>query len=205
MMKAIPCAAFFLLSACATVSMVSQEAVVETGADTQASALGQSADEFTQTAAEEGWVSEQRSLMDFANILFGGDSEQTDRNPASYAERISAAEAEVADVFSTVTADTRNAAEAFSQIQLLSSAALVDGTVTRNDLISFETALVTAQKSHRSFAEATGIAAGRGTQGLGPAEAALADFAAAIDRARGSADKLAEAYASSSSDTAANS
>lgn len=205
MMKAIPCAALFLLSACATVSVVSRDAVVETGAGAEDSALSQSAAAFTETAKTEGWVSEQRSLMDFANILFGGDSEQTDRSGASYAERIQAAETDATEVFTRVRDDAQQAAQAFEGVQMLASETLRSGDVARADLISFETALVTAQKSYRSFAEATGIAAEQGSDGLEETEAALKDFAAAIDKARGSADDLAEIYANGQAEAAAQS
>ena len=73
--------------------------------------------------------------------------------------------------------------------------------MTRSDLINFETALVTAQKCYRGFSEAVGLVAARDRSGLDETETALSAFAAEIDTARKTADKLADAYASDSEPT----
>ena len=157
MLKALTCVSLFLVTGCATVSMVSKEAVVETQLAQEQSQLRQSSDAFKSKAEDAGWVSESRGLMDFANILFGG-SEQTDGRPARYAEQIDAAEADLPVVFETIATDARSANEDLIAIDALASALLASGEVSRADVISFETALVTAQKSYRNFAEATGTA-----------------------------------------------
>lgn len=205
MIKALTFAALLSLTGCATVSMVSKEAIVETNASAGSSELVRSAKAFTRTAEAEGWVGEQRGLMDYASALFSSESKDGSGNGASYAVRISASEAEPAQVFETVTADATAASQGFAEIQSLASDRLASGTVVRQDLIHFETALVTAQKVHRAFAEATGIAAEHAGEvsGLDTADRALADFAARIDAASETADELADAYAESSKSASA--
>ena len=184
-----------MLTGCATVSMVSTDAIVETERSDESSALAESARAFNTRAEAQGWVGEPRSLMDFASVLFSGNSEQTGRKAGTYAERIAASDEDVATVFETITDDARSTLQAFSEVQTVADTLLDENDVVRTDLINFETALVTAQKSYRGFAEATGIAANRGDEGLDETEAALKELAAAVDTARKTADRLADAYA----------
>ena len=185
--------------------MVSKEAIVETGASEESSELARSSKAFTKTAETQGWVGEQRGLVDYASALFSSGPENASSKGASYATRISASEAAPATVFETITADATAASEGFAEIQSLASDRLASGTVVRQDLIHFETALVTAQKVHRAFAEATGLAAERTgqTAGLDTTDRALADFATRIDAASETADELADAYAESNKSTSA--
>ncbi|WP_143434624.1 MULTISPECIES: hypothetical protein [Henriciella] len=205
MMKVLSSLSILLLSGCATVSMVSKEAIVETSLASEQSALRESATTFKVNAEAEGWVSESKGLADFANILFGGASEQTDRAPASYGDKIGAGDLAVEEVFRTIETDARQAATSLQQLDLLAEELLLTGKVSRADVISFESALVVAQKSYRSFSEAAGIAGARGNTGLTGAELALVHFASSIDAARLSADQLASAYASGSQGVTASS
>lgn len=175
--------------------MVSQEAVIETETNSEQSALRESAEAFKANAETKGWVTESRGIMDFANILFGGSSEQTDRPAANYAEQIDAANADPAAVFTMIETDARAAATDLQALDELATTLLASAEVDRSDVISFEGALVVAQKSYRSFSEAAGIAGARSDDGLAGAELALAQFATTIDMARNSADQLASAYA----------
>ncbi|MEQ9315413.1 MAG: hypothetical protein RLN72_06130 [Henriciella sp.] len=195
MMKVLSCVSVLLLTGCATVSMVSQEAVIETETNSEQSALRESAEAFKANAETKGWVTESRGIMDFANILFGGSSEQTDRPAANYAEQIDAANADPAAVFTMIETDARAAATDLQALDELATTLLASAEVDRSDVISFEGALVVAQKSYRSFSEAAGIAGARSDDGLAGAELALAQFATTIDMARNSADQLASAYA----------
>ncbi|MGB3624241.1 MAG: hypothetical protein WA989_00335 [Henriciella sp.] len=195
MMKVLSCVSVLLVSGCATVSMVSQEAVIETETNSEQSALRETAEAFKTSAETRGWVTESRGLMDFANILFGGTSEQTDRPTANYAEQIDAASADPASVYTTIETDARSAALELEALDALATDLLASEAVDRSDVISFESALVVAQKSYRSFSEAAGIAGARSSDGLAGAELALAQFATTIDMARNSADQLASAYA----------
>lgn len=205
MMKVLSCVSVLLLTGCATVSMVSKEAVIETEMNSEQSALRESADAFKTSAETKGWVTESRGLMDFANILFGGSSEQTDRPATSYAEEIEAASANPAAVFTTIETDARAAANELEALDALATELLSSDGVDRADVISFESALVVAQKSYRSFSEAAGIAGARSDDGIAGAELALAQFATTIDMARKSADQLASAYAEGTSAATANS
>lgn len=198
MMKAISLATALMLSGCATVSMVSKTAVIESETTEQQSELRLASEKFQETAESEGWVSESRSLVDFASILFGGKSEQTDRASDSYAERVSATDAELPAVYQQISADALQASSGLEALDLIARSILAGDDVSRADLISFESALVVAQKSYRSFAEATGIAQARGEDGLDGTDIALMRFAEAIDAARKSADNMATAYASES-------
>ena len=196
MMKALACISLLFLSGCATVSMVSKESVVQTEAAANSSLLRESSESFKLVAVEEGWVNESRSLMDFANILFGGESEQTGREVDSYADLINAADGGEATVYSRIEADATRAADDLAVLVYLADECAASGEVMRADLISYESALVVAQKSYRSFAKAAGIAGKSDSEARANAEEALSALAARIDEARLTADKLADAYAS---------
>lgn len=200
MMKALTCATLLTLSGCATVSMVSKDAVVESEQSEESSALSESATAFNTRAEARGWVGEPRGLMDFARVLLGGSGNGGAKS-GTYADRISASEADPADVFETITADAGAAHAAFSEVEALARTVLDSGEVLRSDLINFETALVTAQKCYRGFSEAAGIVAARDKDGLDVTEAALDEFAGAIDTARDMADRLAGAYAARDSES----
>ena len=195
MMKALTCAALLTLSGCATVSMVSTDAIVESECSVESSELAEAATAFNTRAEARGWVGEPRGLMDFAKVLLGGGSEDGGTTAGTYADQISAANAPVTDVFQTIIADSNAAQTAFSEVDTLARTLLGSDDVMRSDLIAFERALVTAQKSYRGFSEAAGIAAEREKTGLEAAETALAAYAGTIDAARQTADDLADAYA----------
>ena len=195
-MKALACISLLFLSGCATVSMVSKEAVVESETSANASLLRESSESFKLAAVQEGWVSESRSLMDFANILFGGESEQTGRSPETYAELIASSGGDAEAIYGRIEADATKAADSLSVLQRLAEECAASGEVKRAELISYESALVVAQKSYRSFAKAAGVTGDADSEARAEAEEALAQFASVIDAARQSADRLAEAYAS---------
>ena len=186
------------LSGCATVSMVSRDAVVLNEQTVESSALAESAKAFNTRAEAQGWIGEPRGLMDFAKVLFGGDESGNDTTNGTYAERISASDGEPAVVYEAISSDTASARRAFTEVGNLAQTLLDEGEVSRSDLINFETALVTAQKCYRGFSEAVGLVAARDRSGLAETEAALTAFATEIDAARKTADKLADAYASTS-------
>lgn len=203
-MKALACISLIFLSGCATVSMVSKESFVQTEASANSSLLRESSESFKLAAVEQGWVSESRSLMDFANILFGGQSEESDREVHSYAELVEAGDGEVDAVYRRIGADARKASDELAVLVQLAKACAESDEVMRADLISYESALVTAQKSYRSFAKAVGIAGESDSEARAEAEDALAAFAATIDNARVTADDLASAYATPGASTAAS-
>ena len=71
-----------------------------------------------------------------------------------------------------------------------------ENSANRGDVMSYESALLSAQKSHRAFARAADLAAMRAGGVPQETEAALTSLANEIDAARNTADVLAERYAS---------
>ena len=62
------------LGACATVSMVSSEAVVETGLSTEQSSLREVSEAYTDLAERKHWVAKSGGLLGFARVLMDGAS-----------------------------------------------------------------------------------------------------------------------------------
>ena len=189
------CLATLALTGCTTVSMVSKQAIVETELTEQQSEVRERAEAFEAMAADEGWVMQSGGLSGLADMLFGADQSATDVTSQSYAQTIAASAEEPAAIFATVEADAATAARSLQELDLIATALLESGEVQRADLISFESALVTAQKCYRSFAEATGVVEGDASRERRETEAALRVLANVIDGARISADQMAAAYA----------
>ncbi|WP_156807968.1 hypothetical protein [Henriciella marina] len=187
------CLATLTLTGCTTVSMVSKQAIVETELTEQQSEVRQKAEAFETLAENEGWVTEANGISGLADMLFGGDAAAT-KPDRTYAENIAFSAKEPAQLYATVLSDVSRAADSLEELDQLAETLLQSGDVQRADLISFESALVTAQKSYRSFSEATGIVDGAAGQSRRDTEAALRELAATIDMARASADKMAGAY-----------
>jgi hypothetical protein len=177
--------------------MVSEQAIVESPTTAEQSEMRKTAAGFETLAESEGWVGESRGLSGIATMLFGSESENLDPVPASYSERVTN-EAKAPAVYQTIANDARRATRELTALQAVANDVLSTGAVERADLISFESALVTAQKSYRSFAEATGRARAGDKIGAERADMALKGFAAAIDTARKSADTMADVYADES-------
>jgi hypothetical protein len=188
------CLATLTLTGCTTVSMVSKQAIVETELTEQQSEVRQKAEAFETLAENEGWVTETSGLSGLANMLFGGDDAAEAKSARTYAQKIAYSEESPATLHATVLADVSKAADRLEELDQLAETLLQSGDVQRADLISFESALVTAQKSYRSFSEATGLVDGAAGQSRRDTEAALRELAATIDVARASADKMAGAY-----------
>lgn len=189
------CLATLALTGCTTVSMVSKQAIVETELTEQQSEVRERAQAFEAMAADEGWVSQAGGLSGLADMLFGADQPASEVASLSYAQTIAASAEEPAAIYATVEADASAAARSLQELDLIATALLQSGDVQRADLISFESALVTAQKCYRSFAEATGVVEGAASRERRETEAALRLLAGVIDGARLSADQMAAAYA----------
>ncbi|MAN74592.1 MAG: hypothetical protein CME85_01375 [Henriciella sp.] len=175
--------------------MVSKQAIVETEITQNQSEVRQKSEAFETLAQNEGWVSETGGMAGLAHMLFGSDGKQQASSAQTYAEKVAASSGDPAEVYSAVADDATRAAATLGELDRLADTLLDNGNVARIDLISFESALVTAQKSYRNFAEATGLVETRGKDGLPAAEDALRKFARTIDGARASADLMAGAYA----------
>lgn len=192
------CVVALLASGCATVSMTSGETVVKADISERQSALRVASDEYCDTAEKRGWVEKATSIFGFANRLLNGDTNE----PKSEVE---------ADYAALVGAETEAPDSVFEQIKLDAEAArigLVEVTGTasgvllseqtdteRGDVMSYERALINAQKSHRAFSRAADLAAQRAGNVPADTEAALASLASEIDTARETADILADRYA----------
>ncbi|RIJ21331.1 hypothetical protein D1224_13515 [Henriciella barbarensis] len=177
--------------------MVSKQAVVETELTDQQSEVRERAQAFETMAADEGWVRQAGGLSGLADMLFGAEHPASDVSSLSYAQTIAASAEEPAAIYATVEADASAAARSLQELDLIATALLQSGDVQRADLISFESALVTAQKCYRSFAEATGVVEGAASRERRETEAALRLLASVIDGARASADQMATVYSGS--------
>lgn len=185
-----------LLGACATVSMVPGEASVETGIGGQKTPLQKASIEFCDGAEQKGWIKAGNGLAGLANILMHGRGDEA--NGAShYADQIGAATAPPADIVTQIASDAEEARLGLASVTAEAERLLADteSEASRGDVTSFERALVRAQRVSRAFADAIEIVSERTTD-VADANAALSDFTADIDKARLTADELAERYAS---------
>lgn len=199
MRKAIFCSAILLFGGCATVSMTTGEAVVKTEMSAQQSALRLASNDFCEKAEERGWVAKATSIFGYANRLINGDQKNdvvaTERD---YAALIGAESAAPTDVFERIEEDAEAARDGLTKVTGKASRVISGETENtgRGDVMSYERALINAQKSHRAFSRAADLAAMRAGGVPDGTEAALASLANEIDAARQTADVLADQYAS---------
>lgn len=183
------------LSACATVSVVPGTSTVETNITQKQSSLRQAAIGFNETAVARGWITESLGFVDLARVLVDG---KTDAQAAekTYASLIGADVRSSEDIISTLVTDIHDAGSALSLVSTQADAFLtgrtdIDARTAREDLVSFERALVQAQRSRRAFIEAMSIA------GIDPSadlDSALAGLDREVARARTLADRMATEY-----------
>ena len=173
--------------------------MVETGLIKEASSVEQVCEAYVAKAESEAWVRPSPGLFGFARALANGDSDGNNSESHPYLKRIGADSAPVADLVATITKDVDRARSGLmivteeATISLQSDA--LDGDRLKAHVISFESALITAQKSRRTFITAFEAAAERGEEiETVSFDSALADFDMAIDSARETADQLAQAY-----------
>ncbi len=193
------------LAGCATVSMVSGETSVETEVTPEQSKLRNVSNAYTKRAKSENWVTPSNGLMGFAKVLMDGVSHDHDA-PQTYADIIDARAGDVAELYQRIAMDI-NAARGGLDVVTAEALTFIATTQTskanlRRDVVSFESALVSAQKSRRSFAKAIAVVADRSKLGIAATETELAAFDLAIDRARDMADNLANVHASTTVETA---
>ena len=139
------------------------------------------------------------SIFGFANRLINGDSEpDVSKDPKDYAARIGAETDSPDIVFARIRTDADAARSGLVEVTGTASGVLesLDSETKRGDVMSYERALVNAQKSHRAFSRAADLAARRAGSVPEETEAALASLANEIDTARDTADILADRYAS---------
>ncbi|MEO1473271.1 MAG: hypothetical protein AAFS03_04920 [Pseudomonadota bacterium] len=180
---------------CATVSMTPGRAIVENGVSEQQSALRTASNAFCDEAEKAGWVRESSGLVGLASILLNGArGEDAPRN--DYAAAIEADAAPVDVVFATIIRDATAARSGLSAVVLEADRVLEEAAeAKRADVMSFERVLVNAQAASRNFARAADIA-GQRAKTPDAVDVALDALDTEIDTARGTADTLADTYAS---------
>ena len=178
------------LGACATVSMVSSEATVETGLTAEQSSLRKVSDAYIDLAERKHWVAKSGGLLGFARVLMDGSSDD-DKDGAYAAELQSAAvtvEAQEARLREDIEGATHGLNVATMEAEKLFEADLPAKSL-RADLVSYESALVTAKKARRTFVSTL---AQLEIDGAAATTDALTAFDSSIDEARDAADKLAD-------------
>lgn len=192
-------ASAILLGACATVSMTPGERSMTTEASATQTALRSASEAYCKTTEEEGWVARSGNLFGLARILIHGDKSDAHADDPDYAIQIGAGEAEASIVFAQITGDAIAARTGLAGVAKEARALLSADETTvasRADVMSFERALVSAQKSYRAFAKATDIAVQASEAAPAELDAALSGLTEEIDAARATADRLAARYAS---------
>ena len=178
------------LSACATVSMVASEAMVETNLTKQESSLRNVSDAYTDMAEREKWVAKSTGILGFARVLMDGASD-SDEDASPYVQQLQRDANSVSEQLNMIREDIEGAAHgldvATMEVDKLFEAENSAKTL-RADLVSYESALVTAKKARRTFVETL---AEMDTDSVNTASYALSELDASIDRARDAADKLA--------------
>lgn len=180
------------LGACATVSMVSSEAVVETGLSTEQSSLREVSDAYIDLAERKNWVTKSGGLLGFARVLMDGASGDDQTPEMKYAEGLQADSATRAQQVWQLREDIESATHGLNVATM--EAEKLQGSEAsakrlRADLVSYESALVTAKKARRTFVSA--LTAYEQDE-LDAASDALSGFDHSIDEARDAADKLAD-------------
>lgn len=183
------------LSGCATVSMVPGKTVVETEITTEQSQLRDVSEAYVTHAKNENWVTPSGGLLGFAKVLIDGSSDE--KAPMNYAEFIEAETGETSELYARIGVDMTSAKNGLSVVTQQALAAIDAGPASksslRRDVVSYESALVAAQKSRRNFTKAISIVAERSDDQIEITDQALAELDGAIDTARDMADRLAAA------------
>lgn len=178
------------LGACATVSMVSSEATVETSLTAEQSSLRKVSDAYIDLAERKHWVAKSGGLLGFARVLMDGASKNSDE--AAYVADLrsdhATAEAQELHLREDIESATHGLSVATMEAQKLFDTDIPAKSL-RNDLVSYESALVTAKKARRTFVSTLADLEIAGTDAT---SASLTAFDASIDEARDAADKLAD-------------
>ena len=180
--------------------MVPGEALVSVGLSQKQSALRTASTEYCDKAVEAGWVKSNGGLAGLANTLINGITSDQERAD-TYAARIGADTEAPALVLARIVTDTQSARSGLAEVSREAKAFLNEATkddATRTDVMSYERALVRAQMAYRSFQSALGEVAARPDMDMdtAPVDRELDEFATVIDKARDTADRLADKYAS---------
>lgn len=180
------------LSGCATVSMVASEATVETSLTVEESSLRKVSSAYTDLAERKNWVEENKGLLDFARVLMNGASNDEANGEVTYLAQVQAQGGAKIDQAKFIRTDIEGAAHgldvATMEVEKLFEAEL-PAKALRADLVSYESALVTAKKARRTFISAL---ADIEMADANPSTYALAQLDVSIDAASDAADRLAD-------------
>ncbi len=149
-------------------------------------------------AETEGWVARSSGLGGLARVLINGRPDIPEAAPETYLDQVQADILDADKALLEIGSDIEAARAGLAHVNLQASAVIETGEAAeRDDIIAFERALVSAQRSRRAFIQASEALAGdieldrlREVS----AETALAALETEIDRARRTADILASAY-----------
>ena len=179
------------LGGCATVSMVASEAMVETNLPSSESSLRNVSDAYTELAERKNWVARNKGILGFARVLMDGASESDQDESNSYAKQVQQNATYGSAQIEFIRVDIEGASHgldvATMEVDKLFSKEQSAKSL-RADLLSYESALVTAKKARRTFVETL---AELEIGNANTASYALAEFDVSIDKARDAADKLA--------------
>ena len=179
------------VSGCATVSMVASEAMVETNLGSETSSLRKVSDAYTDLAERKNWVAKSTGILGFARVLMDGVGEKEAEDSSPYTLQVKS-EAELVDErIALIRTDIESAAHGLDVATM--EAEKLYGTdraakALRADLVSYESALVTAKKARRTFLDTLGEL---DMDDANTASYALAQLDVSIDNASDAADKLA--------------
>ncbi|MCR9078613.1 MAG: hypothetical protein NXH78_05885 [Hyphomonadaceae bacterium] len=180
------------LGACATVSMVSSEAVVETGLSTEQSSLREVSEAYTDLAERKHWVAKSGGLLGFARVLMDGASGDDQTPEMKYSADLKSGSTSRSQQVLQLRDDIESATHGLNVATM--EAEKLQGSEAsakrlRADLVSYESALVTAKKARRTFVSAL---ADFEQEELEGASDALTAFDQSIDSASDAADTLAD-------------
>lgn len=179
------------LGGCATVSMVASQATVETGISSEESSLRKVSDAYTDLAERKNWITKSQGLLGFARVLMDGANESEQSETSEYAAQVKRDAVQLEDQIALIRNDIEGAAHGLDVATMEVNKLFETDRPARSlraDLLSYESALVTAKKARRTFVTTLDeLALNDGNT----ASYALAQLDVSIDNARDAADKLA--------------
>ncbi|MEL6857643.1 MAG: hypothetical protein AAFO74_04610 [Pseudomonadota bacterium] len=182
----------FSLAGCATVSMVASEALVETDLASEDTSLREVSDAYTDLAERKNWVEKSAGILGFARMLMDGSDDRDQGSDLVYLENVQSTSADIKAQLDLIRADIEGAAHGLD-VATMEAEKLFEtersAKTLRADLVSYESALVTAKKARRTFVTTLTELA---MADANPTTYALAEFDSSIDAANDAADKLAD-------------
>jgi uncharacterized protein YceK len=179
------------LSGCATVSMVATEATVETGMNAEESSLRKVSTAYTDLAERKTWIAKNKGLLGFARVLMDGASDEVQEDIGKYANQVLKETVTLDERVAFVTADIQSAAHGLD-VATMEAEKLFEtdrsARALRGDLLSYESALVTAKKARRTFVTSLNEL---DMNAFEAPSTALRSFDISIDLASDAADTLA--------------